>query len=1031
MLWARIAAGRFAVASPSARACVLAAAVLLLSVTARVSLATEATLNSWWGVDNSGVWDPADPLGAAGPRGLLHVNNDRIRYSDKAGIPYPGFGGFDLRDFFTPPTPPNILNDPRTVYDPQSQRFFITCSDFAASGTPGPTLHAYLSIAVSTNSHPTSPSDWIKYRFEVTRAVGLDRFAPDYPQIGVDEYGLHVTGNYFRLPLDGSTFMSGVGIITFPKAQLLAGGPVTPLTTFISQSDAFTLQPVSLFWSATGPANVSYFVDVPRFTTSGIRLWALADPLGARVLSSAIIASRPHGNSTDLLAPQGNTGVRIRSWSGAAQAMAQWRAGDIWFAATGDTTDAGGIRARAHWYHVATNAFPTASPSLLESGVFDAGPGQWTFLPALGLTPHGDVGIVFQHSSSTTSPAMRFAGRGWSEPSFATPVTVKVSPASATFQNFGSAEKWGDDYTVSADPADSSLWMTCQLARLPQTGDTPSWTHEWANVIFDDNLPGWPASGRRVRQGQSPVAALSIAPDDSGGVHLGWHDMRRVDGQTAVIFAQRLTGTGAHAGGWFANGNAVSEASSNAFVRVVTDGSGGAYVYFMGTGQTATLRVVRVARQGSLAPGWPATPVVVATNVATLIAAAPDGAGGMLAAYSNGALRVQRVGPTGVLAWPTPVAVTTSATQVNLVPDMLGGAFVSWTAVGHARVQHLLASGALDPAWPAARFDLGPGATPRSVADGANGVFVTYAASGDLFARRFATDGSAPAGWASPVTVCAAAGMQSQPVVASDMGGGLLVAWSDLRDPGHDADVFAQRLTVDGAAAPGWPADGVRLCGAPGAQSEPAVAADGGGGAVVSWTDFRAQPDCAIAGCGSDVYWSRVSALGIVDGALAPDGEPAGVAEGDQSSSSIVRTGPQDAIVAWLDGRSTPDGDPSHLTQVFAKRVAFAPGAGVPPPATSPITDGLGPPRPNPTSDGVRFDLALSAASAGRRIELGVFDIGGRLVRRIAPPAPGAAGVQTLEWDLRDADGHRVRNGKYFLRLRIDERTWSRTLTVR
>src|SRR5262249_26125994 len=155
--------------------------------------------------------------------------------------------------------------------------------EFAAIGTPDTTLHALLNIAVSTNSHPRSAADWIKYRFDVTRVEGSGasevHYALDFPQIGIDDEAFHFCGNYFQLPLTGAR-PNGIGSLSFSKAQLLAGGPVTPYTTYVIADDPNTLQPVSRLWNAGAPANVSYFVEIPRFMPTSVRLWALVDPLG-------------------------------------------------------------------------------------------------------------------------------------------------------------------------------------------------------------------------------------------------------------------------------------------------------------------------------------------------------------------------------------------------------------------------------------------------------------------------------------------------------------------------------------------------------------------------------------------------------------------------------------------------------------------------------------------------------------------------------------------------------------------------------
>jgi hypothetical protein len=86
----------------------------------------------------------------------------------------------------------------------------------------------------------------------------------------------------------------------------------------------------------------------------------------------------------------------------------------------------------------------------------------------------------------------------------------------------------------------------------------------------------------------------------------------------------------------------------------------------------------------------------------------------------------------------------------------------------------------------------------------------------------------------------------------------------------------------------------------------------------------------------------------------------------------------------------------------------------------------LAPPAPNPTRASVR--LTVSLAVAGRaRVE--VFDPAGR---RVCVLADGShpAGTMSLAWDLRDAEGRRVRPGVYLVRARLAGTSLSRRLAV-
>jgi hypothetical protein len=71
----------------------------------------------------------------------------------------------------------------------------------------------------------------------------------------------------------------------------------------------------------------------------------------------------------------------------------------------------------------------------------------------------------------------------------------------------------------------------------------------------------------------------------------------------------------------------------------------------------------------------------------------------------------------------------------------------------------------------------------------------------------------------------------------------------------------------------------------------------------------------------------------------------------------------------------------------------------------------LGQNRPNPVVDRTRIPIELPEASS---YSLGVFDVRGRLVRRLDGSAP--AGARAIEWDAKDEAGRRAPAGLYFYR---------------
>ena len=113
---------------------------------------------------------------------------------------------------------------------------------------------------------------------------------------------------------------------------------------------------------------------------------------------------------------------------------------------------------------------------------------------------------------------------------------------------------------------------------------------------------------------------------------------------------------------------------------------------------------------------------------------------------------------------------------------------------------------------------------------------------GALYAQRLSAAGSAlwPEAAGAPGVELNTLGQTAAGGVEAlcDGAGGGFFAWIDARETG-DPDLYVQRLDPQGALAAGWPAGGVAVCGASGIQSDPHLASDGAGGVIVVWRDER------------------------------------------------------------------------------------------------------------------------------------------------------------------------------------------------
>jgi hypothetical protein len=400
--------------------------------------------------------------------------------------------------------------------------------------------------------------------------------------------------------------------------------------------------------------------------------------------------------------------------------------------------------------------------------------------------------------------------------------------------------------------------------------------------------PGGVAISAIARDQSSPT----IASDGAGGAIISWIDDRSCC-FNFDIFAQRIDASGAVL--WTADGVAICTAVKNQIgPQVVSDGASGAIIVWE-DGRVSGLNT------GVFAQRIDAAGAVQWTNNGVAICTAPnnqylpkiisDGAGGAIATWHDfriggvADIFVQRVDGAGTALW-TPNGVILSGPASSeyspaIIADGAGGAIVSWqdfrTGAGDIFAQRVNPSGA--PQWTlhgvlvsAGRWDV----NGQLASDGAGGAIVTWhsiedgvdAFEYDLFVQRVGAAGAVQ--WTvDGVPISTAPGNQIGSTLIADGIGGAIVAWEDSTHGGStNYDIRAQRVDLSGATQ--WTPGGVAVSMAVNEQRRPAILADGSGGAIVAWEDFR-------NGSNTDIFAMQIG----------PDGTiPTGV--GDTPSASAV-----------------------------------------------------------------------------------------------------------------------------------------------
>lgn len=193
-------------------------------------------------------------------------------------------------------------------------------------------------------------------------------------------------------------------------------------------------------------------------------------------------------------------------------------------------------------------------------------------------------------------------------------------------------------------------------------------------------------------------------------------------------------------------------------------------------------------------------------------------------------------------------------------------------------------------------LDSGGQGMVQLAADGSGGAVAVWTdtrsgPNGDIYAER--VNGSGVSQWNSlGQPLCTDAEEQYEPWVVVD-GASVVVVWGDHRN-GSDQDIYAQKLNASGVVQ--WTGDGVPICSADDDQWLTRLASDGAGGAVVTWIDWRDPLD--------GVYAQRIDASGSAS--WVTNGVPLCIGSG--TNPEIATDGSGGAIVAWQDYRGTYSG---------------------------------------------------------------------------------------------------------------------------
>jgi FlgD Ig-like domain len=563
---------------------------------------------------------------------------------------------------------------------------------------------------------------------------------------------------------------------------------------------------------------------------------------------------------------------------------------------------------------------------------------------------------------------------------------------------------------------------------------TPIWFHALiASIALISTATtafgAWLANGSPVVLETNGQTVISIVSDGVGGTIIIWLDGRDGD-PFGDLYAQRLNAVGTPL--WTIGGVPVC---SHQFLKhnpnAISDGVHGAIIVWEDyRNGDYDIYAQRIDVTGN--PVWTVdgVPVCTATNlqyVARPVLFAPGEAIITWFDRRSGTdfdVYAQRLDSAGSPVWATDGVVVSAEPFDQEWPaptrDEAGGVIIAWEDNRNGSYRDIYAqrlTGSGSPLWTAGGVAVCTAAwtqeVPAPVPDGSGGAIIGWgdtraSSSGpeDVYAQRIDRDGT-PLWTMDGVVVCNAAGDQSYPFVVSDGAGGAIMCWSDERAGiSGSPDIYAQRVSPTGSSV--WTANGAPVCTERDPQFLSSMVADGAGGIVVAWTDYR-NPS-------PDIYAQRLDSFGA--GLWTGDGEAFCTASGIQNGAGIAVDAGGCVILAWTDQRGS-DAD------VYALSNSACVPTGVrdrTPAASVTVSEGV----PNPFSGATQLRVSLSEPSA---VQVDVFDVSGHRVYSYDAPRAGA-GSMVIPFRGRDMNGTLLPNGVYFARVRVAGTSVTRKLTI-
>jgi len=443
------------------------------AVTPKVAATAPPAIMDFDGLDreNWGAGSPSDVNGDVGPEYYIQSVNTSVGvYRKSDGFQEAAFT-FDTlmsQGNFGNMCDTDNFGDPVVLYDTFEDRWILT--DFAfqldGGGNVNPPV-AYQCFAVSMTGDPVT-GGWNFYSIALTDALN------DYPKLAIWRDGLYMSANLFGFNAGGA--FQGVRAWAFNKAQMYAGAPTVQVVAFNLGTSDFTVVPSNArLQTGTPPAGApNYFVSTWNYLNA-LTVYKFHVDWTSVVNSTFTgpdtpIAATSWPNASVANAAQTGTATLLDVLQIRAMVQNQYTniggAESLWLPHTVRRANTTGFAA-PRWYQVNVTGGAVAA-NLPQAATWDPDGANVMsrFMPSLAVDRGGNLALGYSTSSSSTIPAIKYAGRLATDPINTFSQTEQQLFAGLASQTGSS--RWGDYTSMTLDPDGCTFWYTNQYGNTDQ-----------------------------------------------------------------------------------------------------------------------------------------------------------------------------------------------------------------------------------------------------------------------------------------------------------------------------------------------------------------------------------------------------------------------------------------------------------------------------------------------------------------------------------------------------------------------------------